>query len=118
MTQAIFIEYSTLNKKTINLISQLSEYNEIIVFSCDSEENRLAYEERLLDLELGVDHLLLRPDNDYSKAVDLRQSFVVDYYNGHDEKAIENVAAIFCNHEVSLEAFREDGFFCVQTGWD
>lgn len=118
MTKVIFVEYSTLNHYIINLLRQLEEYNKIVVFSCDREQNRLAYEERLIDLEIGVDELLMRSDDDFTKAVDLRMSFVVDYFNGHDEKAIENTAAIICNHEPSIEMFREEGFFVVSTGWD
>lgn len=115
----IFIEYPLLdNHKTLNILRHLEDANQIIVFSCDREQNRLAYEERLIDLELGVDELLMRADDDYTRAIDLRLSFVVDHFKGDDEKAVENVAAIFCNHEASCEMFREEGFFVLSTGWE
>ena len=117
MTHKLFIDYSTLSDKLVKLIEIWSEHFDIIIFSVERESNRLAYEERLIDLEIGADELLMRAENDYNKAVDLRYAFVVDTFNGDEERAVEHTAAIVCSHEPSIEFFRENGFFVLQPDW-
>jgi len=118
MIQTIFVDYAVLNEKTANIIRQLQEYNEIVVFSFEREQNRLAFEERIMEFELGADELVMRAEDDFTKSVDLALMFVIDVFKGHDERALEQTAAVFCNNERVLERLREEGFFCVQTGWE
>jgi hypothetical protein len=113
----LFVEYSNLNKNLIQIIRHLEDSHQIVIFSCDFERNRLEYEEKLIDLEIGADELLMRSESDYSKQIDLRMSFVLDAFNGDEEKAVENTAAIVCSHEPSIEFFRENGFFVLQPDW-
>lgn len=117
MTQKIFIDYAAISDQLVKIIQPLSEHYEIVIFSVERESNRFNFEERLIDLEIGADELLMRAENDYNKAVDLRYAFVVDTFNGDEERAVENTAAIVCSHEPSIEFFRENGFFVLQPDW-
>ena len=115
----IFVDYSLLdNHKTVALINDLSESHEIVVFSTDKEQNRLTYNERLMDLEIGADDLLLQPNEGYIKHIDLVLNYVLDRFDGHDERAIEQTATIYCNNERIVERLREEGFHCSMTGWE
>ncbi len=117
MTKRVFVDYNNLSDQLVKIIHPLSEHYEIIVFSVERESNRLAFEERLLEMEVPAEDLLLQPDNGRGKHVDIRYAFVVDTFNGDEERAVEHTAAIVCSHEPSIEFFRENGFFVLQPDW-
>lgn len=118
MTQAIFVELTTLDRSLVDVLQILSENFDIIVFTNENEASRMEITDRLIEQDVPCETLLMRADNDYRKTPNLYQSFVVDYFNGHDEKALDKTFMIVCNHVPSIEVFREDGFFVIQTGWD
>jgi len=106
------------DKTIVELLAVLSEVYEIVVFSISRKERqRYQTMEWLTDNEVACEHLLLRGDNDYSNGVELRYDFVIEHFNGDEEKALERTFCVLTNFEKSVELFRENGFKVLTTEW-
>ena len=101
----------------LELLELLNQSHVIVVFTVRNELHRMATESWLMDNNVSCDHLLMRPEGDYTPAIDLKRILVLDHFKGRDDKMEEETFAIWSNHEATIEAFREDGFNVIQTGW-
>lgn len=101
----------------IKLAEFLNETHVIVVFSTRSELYRMEAEQWLMDNDVPCDEVLMRPEGDYTPAIELKKSMILDYFKGRDDKMFEETFAIISNQENTIEAFREDGFFVISTGW-
>lgn len=81
----------------------------VILCSGRNEANRRATELWCARHDLRVDEILLRPNNDFTPAEQLKLTMLTDYF-GSMEKALAEVTAIFDDSEKNVEAFRNLGF--------
>lgn len=125
MTKVCFIEIDGVIRDNdgeaiqdmIELVDIISQYYTVFAFSVARESNRLELEQWLIDNELQIEEVLLRAENDYSKNVDLRVSFVLDHFHGDELKAVDNTAFIVCNSEMAAERYRELGLRVLSSDW-
>lgn len=101
----------------IRLLEKFAETDIIIAFSTRSELYRMETEQWLMDNDVPCEDVLMRPEGDYTPAIELKKSMILDYFKGRDDKMFEETFAIISNHETTIEAFREDGFEVISTGW-
>ena len=101
----------------IELLEALNQNYTVIIFTTRNQLHEYATTEWLMENDIPCDDLLMRPENDYTPAIELKKSLILDYYKGRDDRMEEETFAIISNHEATVESFREDGFFVIQTGW-
>ncbi len=101
----------------IEFLEILNQTFVICLFSTRSELSRMALEQWLMDCNVQCDELLLRPENDYTPAVQLKRQMILDYFDGRDDLMEEDTFAIISNHEQTVEMFREEQFRVLTTDW-
>lgn len=67
----------------------------------------------LLSHNLMLDHLLMRPDNDFTKDVELKIRLLEGFF-GSKELVISNVLAVFEDRDRVVEGLREYGLTVLQ----
>ena len=66
------------------------------------------------DLEDHLDHLIMRPEKDYSPDHELKLKLVYDFF-GSREDALSNILLVLDDREKVVEAWRNAGFTCWQV---
>jgi len=61
-----------------------------------------------------IDHLIMRPDNDYTSDVDLKPELLFNYFLDR-EKAMNHVRVILEDRDKMVERWRDLGFDCWQV---
>lgn len=62
----------------------------------------------------GVDHVLMRPDTDYSPEPDIKKRLVIEAFDNSLPSALASVEFVLCSHDKLVETWREAGFLCWQ----
>lgn len=99
------------------IVTYLAESYDIVLFSLRRERHRHSTLDWLMSKEIPCDELYLRPDGDYTNANLLRSSFIIDHFNGDEEKALDQTLFVVVNKEPVVEDLRERGFKVLSSDW-
>ena len=89
------------------------EFVETIVCTGRSEKYREQTLRWFADHDIFVDHLLMRPDNDYMPDHELKPKMLEEFF-GSREKALEEVKFVIDDRDAVVEAWRNYGLPCWQ----
>lgn len=124
MTSKIFLDLDVIRstdfepqKDIIEIINHLSDAYEVYCFSTLPESSRLEISDFLIDNGVQVEDVLLRAEGDWTKFHALRVNYVLDFFSGNVDTAVEKTACIWINNERAAEELRELGFRIISSDW-
>lgn len=99
-----------------NLLEFCSLRYNIILCTGRNEKYRQTTENWLWSNKLGhlIDHILMRPDNNWEKDHELKPQMLEEYFEGK-ESALKNVAFVLDDRDKVVEAWRDYGLSCWQV---
>jgi hypothetical protein len=98
----------------VALIDKLIDRWDVVALTGRPEAHRLQTEKWLVDNDIAVDLVLMRPDGNYESDAIIKPK-VLELAFGSMEKAKERVAFILEDRDIMVAAWRQLGFNCWQV---
>lgn len=103
-------------EEVIELVNNLSEQYDVVVFSSTKEEHRLAVEDFISEHNIMTDHILLGCDHTFGNAHVLALKAIKSFFDGNEDKMFLQTHCVFANNDKLSEILIDEEYTVFQIG--